>query len=193
MIVLASKSPRRKELLKNITSDFITYDSKIDESLSFSKNNPRDIVRDIAKRKALKARSIYPNELIIAADTIVLFDNEIIGKPKDKEDAKRILKHLSNNTHLVITSYTIIFKEKIIQNEVESRVVFNDLSDDLITRYVNSSSPLDKAGAYGIQDNGTYPIVRSYFGSYENIIGFPIREIEIDLLKNKSDLKIAYN
>ena len=97
-------------------------------------------------------------------------------------DAKKILRELSNKTHEVITAYTIIKGEKIITEYVVSSVTFNNLSDKLIDDYIKSGSPLDKAGAYGIQDNDRYPIIKSYAGSYDNIVGFPVKEIKETLM-----------
>lgn len=181
MIVLASKSPRRKELMKEITSDFIVFDSDIDEDISY-KLPYLQAVRDIAYRKALKAREVYKDEIIISADTIVVLNNEIIHKPKDKKDAVMILKKLSNQSHEVITAYTILIGKDTLIKTVTSYVLFNDLDDETINAYVNSGSPLDKAGAYGIQDK-EFNIVKSYYGSYNNIVGFPVEEIKKDLEK----------
>ena len=185
MIILASKSPRRRELMKKITNSFLTYNADIDESLSYSLPTPLEAVIDIAKRKALKAKEEFPNDLVIAADTIVVLDKEIIHKPIDEEDAKRILRKLSDKTHLVITAYAINEKDELIEDYVISKVTFNKLSDELIEKYVLSKSPLDKAGAYGIQDNEKYPIIKSYEGSYDNIVGFPIEEIKNTLVLSK--------
>lgn len=181
MIVLASKSPRRKMLMKQISDDFIIYDSNIDESIFYSLS-PLDACKNISYHKALKARDFYPNDIILSADTIVVLNNQIIHKPKDEMDAKKILRELSNKTHEVITAYTIIKGEKIITEYVASSVTFNNLSDKLIDDYIKSGSPLDKAGAYGIQDNDRYPIIKSYAGSYDNIVGFPVKEIKETLM-----------
>jgi septum formation protein len=181
MLVLASKSPRRKQLTsEKITTDFLTYSPEIDESISYSLS-PLEAVRDIAKRKALSSQQHFKNDIIISADTIVVLDNEILGKPKDEEDAKRILKLLSNKTHEVITAYCIINKEKLIMNHVISKVTFLPITEKTIDEYVKSKSPLDKAGAYGIQDNDKYHFIKDYEGSYENIVGFPTKEIIQDL------------
>ena len=181
MIVLASQSPRRRSLMSKITNDFLTYVSDIDEHESYKLNDYLKIVRDISYRKAKKAKEAYPNDIILAADTIVVLDNEILGKPSDKEDAIKMLEKLSDKEHLVITGYTLINKDKELTNHVISKVLFNKLPDDLIRRYVESGSPLDKAGAYGIQDNDLFPIIKSYEGSYENIVGFPTDEIKKDI------------
>lgn len=178
MIVLASKSPRRKELVSQyITTDFLTYNPSIDESISLSLKDPILIVRDIAKRKGDNAYTLYKNNIIISADTIVVLNNEILGKPRDEKDAFDMLKKLSNKTHQVITAYSIHYKEKHILNHVVSHVTFCDLSDDTIKQYVDSKSPLDKAGAYGIQDNENFHIIKEYKGSYTNIVGLPMDEL----------------
>ncbi len=182
MIILASASPRRRELLKTVVNDFGIITTDIDEEKSYILP-PLEAVIDIAKRKGLEARKEHPNDIIISADTIVVLDNQIIGKPKDKQDAERILKLLSGKTHQVITAYYIFNKKEIIHRYVISDVTFNKLSDDLIKRYVQSGSPLDKAGAYGVQDNDKYPIISRVIGSVDNVIGFPIKEIKEDLDK----------
>lgn len=180
MIVLASASPRRKQLMNQITDSFSIYVSHIDESLSYTLPY-NEAVKDIAIRKGKKALEAYPNDIIISADTIVVLNNQIIGKPKDEEDAKRILRLLSGKKHEVITSYAIIKGNKIISKNVSSYVTFAVLNEELIEKYVKSGSPLDKAGAYGIQDNKNFHIVDSYEGSLNNIVGFPIEEINKDL------------
>ena len=186
MIILASASPRRKELMKKeISSSFSIIVSDIDESLSFKTySDVRDIVKDIALRKCLAVSDSHPNDLVIAADTVVVLGNEIIGKPKDKEDAYRILKELSNQEHYVYTGYALKQNDKLVQGIVKSTVYFNELSDELINAYIASGSPLDKAGAYGAQDNDKFPIVKKISGSMNNIIGFPTDEIKQDLIKH---------
>ena len=185
MVILASASPRRKELMKkDICSSFKIVVSDIDEDLSFKNHHePIDIVKDISLRKCLKVAEAYPHDLVIAADTIVVIDHEIIGKPKDKEDAYLILKKLSGREHFVYTGYALKQEDKLVQGIVKSEVLFNNLTDDLIYRYIASGSPLDKAGAYGLQDNQEFPIVKKTSGSLTNIIGFPTAEIKNDLQK----------
>lgn len=182
MLVLGSKSPRRKMLTEEkITKDFLVFSPDIDEDISYSLPTPLKAVRDIAKRKCLFCKEHFPNELIICADTIVVLGNEILHKPIDEKDAYNILKKLSNKTHQVITAYAINYKDKLILNHVISDVTFNDIKDELILSYIKSGSPMDKAGAYGIQDNNEFPIIKSYSGSYENIVGFPTDEILTDI------------
>ena len=175
--VLASKSPRRQELMKLISSDFVVASEDIDEESSYALS-PIKAVEDIAKRKGEAVEKFYPNDLIISADTIVVLDNRIIGKPVDKTDAKRILKGLSNKIHYVHTGFRIKYLSKEIVSHVTSEVIFNDLSDELIDKYIASGSPLDKAGAYGVQDNDKFPIIKKVIGSIDNVIGFPVKEIK---------------
>ena len=143
----------------------------------------RHIVSDIAHRKCQKISKDHPTDLVIAADTVVVIGNEIIGKPKDKEDAFRMLRKLSGNIHYVYTAYEISKGDKVVPGIVETKVLFNDLSDDLINSYIASGSPLDKAGAYGYQDNDQFPIVKKINGSITNVIGFPVEDIKEDLKK----------
>ena len=183
MIILASASPRRKKLMEEeISSSFTVITPEIDESLSFQKyQDVKEIVQDIATRKCLKVSENHPSDLVIAADTVVCVDNEIIGKPKDPDDAFLMLKKLSNKIHYVYTGYAIKQKDKLITNIVKTEVLFNDLDDDLIKRYIATGSPLDKAGAYGYQDNNDFPLVKKITGSVSNVIGFPVEEIKEDL------------
>ena len=180
MIILASASPRRKRLMQEeISSCFNIVIPEIDESLSFKKyKDVKAIVKDIAKRKCLKIAKDHPNDLVIAADTVVVINKMIIGKPKDKEDAYRILKTLSNNKHHVYTSFAIHQHDKLINKVTKSTVYFNDLSDELINSYIASGSPMDKAGAYGYQDNQDFALVKKINGSITNVIGFPVEDIK---------------
>ena len=186
MIILASKSPRRKQLMeKYISPSFDIIVPDIDESLSFKTyNDVRDIVKDISLRKCLEIAKTHKDGIVIAADTVVVLDNEIIGKPKDKEDAFNIINKLYNKDHYVNTGYEIKQGDKLVQGLVKSEVLFNELSEQLIRDYIASGSPMDKAGAYGLQDNFTFHIVKRTTGSESNIIGFPVDEIKSDLKKH---------
>ena len=185
MVILASASPRRKKLTKEkITPDFVIIVPDIDESLSFKNHqDPADIVMDIAKRKCLEIAKDHQDDLVIAADTVVVINNQIIGKPKDVEDAKRMLHMLSNKEHYVYTGYAIHQKDKLVVKYVKSDVFFNELSEELINSYVASGSPLDKAGSYGYQDNADFALVKKISGSIDNVIGFPTDEIKLNLIK----------
>lgn len=178
--ILASKSPRRKELMKQISPDFIVAVEDIDEE-KYYQLPPIDAVRNIAKEKGKVVDKSYPDDLVISADTIVVLDGKIIGKPKDELDAKNILRLLSNKTHNVYTAYRIQYKGMEILHYVDSKVIFNNLSEDLIENYVKSGSPLDKAGAYGVQDNKDFPLIKKVIGSIDNVIGFPVAEIKEDI------------
>lgn len=181
MYILASQSPRRKQLFKeDISSDFLVEVADIDEHVE-GDISPLDYVNKMAYRKGEVIFNNHPNDVVISADTIVVFNNKILGKPVDKIDAYNILKMLSGRKHEVITAYCIFSKDKIIKNHVVSDVYFFELNDDLINEYIASGSPLDKAGAYGIQDGERFPIVKEYKGSYKNIVGFPTDEIIKDL------------
>ncbi len=182
MVILASGSPRRRELMKQITDEYQIITSDVDEHVS-PDSSPLEAVLEIAKRKGEKVFHDHPNDIIISADTIVVIDNKIIGKPKDSEDAKRILHLLSNREHEVITAYCIFKKEMFIENYVSSKVLFYPLSDQMIDEYVATGSPLDKAGAYGVQDSETYPIIKRVIGSITNVIGFPVEEVKRDLME----------
>lgn len=191
MVILASASPRRKKLMKEeLFPSFDIVVSDIDESLSFKKyKNVRAIVKDIAKRKCIKVSQDYPHDLVIAADTVVVVDKAVIGKPKDEKDAYRMLKMLSNKSHYVYTAYAINKDNQFVSNIVKTKVTFNELSDELIQDYIATGSPLDKAGAYGYQDNKDYALVKKIHGSKHNVIGFPTEEIKEDLKKYYSLFK----
>ncbi len=182
MIILASQSPRRKEILSQYIDDFKIVVADIDErSIALP---PHQLSQDLSKRKAYAVFNMYKDDVIIACDTIVIFKGEIFNKPCDEDDARRMLKALSNNHHVVLSSYTILTKDIEISKTVRSDVYFNDLDDVLIEAYIKTGSPMDKAGAYGIQD-GEFNLVKCIDGSFENVKGFPIKEILNDLKKHK--------
>lgn len=176
MIILASKSPRRKELLGRVLNNFIIVPSNIDESLYD--------VNFISLKKCELVADLYPNDIVIAADTFIKFNDKILGKPKDKQDAINTLLSLSNKQHDVTTYYTIIIKNKnvCINKHVTTTVYMNNLSLDLVLKYVDTLSPLDKAGSYGIQDNDKYPLIYKIEGDYNNVVGLPLDEIKKDLI-----------
>lgn len=175
--VLASSSPRRKDLMKFISSDFLIDVSNVDEVVEEGLS-PTEVTTHIAYQKGCVVANRHKDDIVISADTIVVIDDLIIGKPKDEEDAKRILKLLSGRTHYVHTAFYIFYKDKALNGLVTSNVIFNEIDDKLIDEYVKSKSPLDKAGAYGFQDNEKYPLVHHVEGSIDNVIGFPVKEIK---------------
>lgn len=193
-IILASASPRRKELLKKLYQDFLILPTDVDESL------PEDIGPEFAPvfLSAIKADAIaenYPNDLIIAADTVVICDGEIFGKPKDHEDAKRMLSLLSDKTHKVITGCCLSLGMDTVCFSEESLVTFFPLSEKEIDEYVRSGEPMGKAGAYAIQGDGAL-LVKKIDGDYSNIVGLPVarlkREIEdffLQVQENKNECR----
>ena len=181
MYILASQSPRRKWLMeRDISPLFKVVVSNADEHFPHELTDPKDIVKFIAKEKGEIVAKDYPDDVVISADTIVVIDNKILGKPKDKDDAFKMLRTLSGREHIVYTGYAIFKDRKIVNKVVETRVIFNELSDQFIWDYIATGSPMDKAGAYGFQDKD-FPVVNHVIGSVENVIGFPTKEIKKDL------------
>ncbi len=168
--VLASASPRRRELLKQIIDDFEICPAEAEEKVNLSLF-PDQIACALAESKCDEAFRKYPEATVIGCDTIVVFQNEILGKPKDREDAFNTLKKLSGRTHYVITGVCVRNKFKKLVEFDTTEVKFNTLTDEFIEKYIATGSPMDKAGSYGIQDGG---VVKEYFGSYTNVVGLPV-------------------
>ncbi len=168
--VLASASPRRKELLSQILPSFEVIPATADEKVNLSLF-PEKIACALAESKCDEVFAANPEKTVIGCDTVVAFEGEILGKPKDRGEAARTLKRLSGKTHYVITGVCVRNKHRKITDFDKTEVKFNILSDDFIKIYVDGGSPLDKAGSYGIQDGG---IVKEYFGSYTNVVGLPV-------------------
>ncbi|MEE0903952.1 MAG: Maf-like protein [Prevotellamassilia sp.] len=177
-VVLASNSPRRKELLQRLGIPFkVRTLFGIDESYPDTLRG-EDIVRYISRNKANAYRSsMGPDELLITADTIVYLQGEVMGKPHDADDARRMLRALAGQVHQVITGVTIITANDMENFAVTSHVKFSDLSDDEINYYVDRYLPLDKAGAYGIQEWIGLVAVEELRGSYFNVVGLPIQRL----------------
>ncbi|MDU1202282.1 MAG: Maf family protein [Clostridiales bacterium] len=190
-VILASASPRRKEILQNTKLNFDIQKSDIEEVI-LENESPEDMVVRLAYEKAFDVAKRNTDRLVIGADTIVALDNEVLGKPKDQNEAYQMIKRLSNKTHKVITGISLInLKEnKIIKDYVVSFVTFKDLSEDSIKDYINTNESLDKAGAYGIQGYGAL-LVKNIQGDYFNIVGLPISRLS-DLLKNHFDINLFY-
>ena len=190
-VILASASPRRKEILQNTKLNFDIQKSDIEEVI-LENESPEDMVVRLAYEKAFDVAKRNTDRLVIGADTIVALDNEVLGKPKDQNEAYQMIKRLSHKTHKVITGISLInLKEnKIIKDYVVSFVTFKDLSEDSIKDYINTNESLDKAGAYGIQGYGAL-LVKNIQGDYFNIVGLPISRLS-DLLKNHFDINLFY-
>ena len=187
--ILASASPRRKQLLGELIDEFeicpATGEERVDGTLS-----PDKLVCALARQKAEEVASqpCAKGKAVLGADTVVVLDNAVLGKPKDETDAKRMLSALSGRTHEVYTGVCICYPTKDGQKTETSsactKVVFNALSPEWIETYVKSGSPMDKAGAYGIQDGG---LVERIEGSFSNVVGLPqelCREMIAKVLKN---------
>ncbi|GAB5408248.1 MAG: Maf family protein [Balneolaceae bacterium] len=184
-IVLASQSPRRKKLLSQLGFIFEIIPSKSEEIITG--NNPIEIVTELSLQKAVEVSSKVPNSLVIGADTIVVLDGAILGKPKNESDAVSILSKLSGNMHSVFTgvSFVITNSKKEISSThsfyEETKVRFSSLSEHEIQSYVASGSPMDKAGAYGIQDDWGSLFVERIDGDYYNVVGFPLNRFYQEL------------
>lgn len=175
-LILASNSPRRKDILTKEGLDFVVIKSGYEEKTDFT--SPKKIVKTFAFNKAKDVFDKQENKdvLVLGADTVVYFKGKVLGKPKSLEEATLMLKSLSGKMHCVYTGFALISKEKIKRGCVKTKVYFNRLSEDFIKEYVSTGSPLDKAGAYGIQDSDKF--VKKYSGSYSNIVGLPIEKIK---------------
>lgn len=181
-IILASNSPRRKELLAGLDVEFeVKVLPGIDES--YPDNLPvEEIPQYIAQEKAEAYRNLIDEEtLVITADTVVVLGDEILGKPKDDEDACRMLRELSGKTHQVITGVCLTTLRKQKRFAVTTNVTFKAFTDDEINYYVSHYHPLDKAGAYGIQEWIGYIGVTRLEGSYFNVMGLPVQRINDEL------------
>ena len=168
--ILASASPRRKELFSLIMPEFEVIPAQAEEKFNMSLF-PEQVAASVAEGKCDEVFSQNSDAVVVGCDTIVVFDGEILGKPKDRDEATATLKRLSGKTHFVITAVCIRTKYKKVLECEKTEVRFNTLSDEFIKIYVDSGSPLDKAGSYGIQDGG---LVKEYFGSYSNVVGLPV-------------------
>ena len=173
MTILASQSPRRRELMKYITNDFEVRVSDVDETLPEGMT-PAEAVLYLSRIKAQPFATA--DETVIGADTVVAIDGEILGKPANKEDAAQMLRKLSGKTHSVFTGVTVINGEKTESFFVETKVKFFELSDGEIEKYVKTGEPLDKAGAYGIQGYGCL-LVEKIEGDYFNVVGLPVSQL----------------
>ena len=181
-IILASKSPRRKQLLGELNVDFDIVpaaDAEVVEDVP----DKAEVARRIALHKAEEVFRKYPDCAVIGADTIVVSGNEILQKPKGDKDERRMLDELSGKAHYVYTGYALLMPDKEISGADVTKVFFNDLSEEKKTAYVKSGLGLDKAGGYGIQDG--YDLVNRIEGSYSNVVGFP-QEVFEKLLKENN-------
>ncbi len=184
-LVLASKSPRRKEILTKNGYDFTVMQADFEEEVKGDSPALTATANALGKALAVFNELNGDNAVVLGADTVVELDGDILGKPVDDRHAMSMLLRLSGRTHTVVTGWAIIANGVNISRYTVSTVTFNDLDLDEICAYVKSGLPLDKAGSYGIQDG--YGLVKHYTGSLTNIIGLPIEDIkpELDKLLNE--------
>ncbi len=184
--ILASSSNRRIELLRSLDLNFKIIPSKIKENNNII-DSPEKIAEINSYNKAYSISQKYKDRLVAGFDTIVVIKNKILGKPKDRDDAYKMLKMLSGNKHLVITGFSIVNLEKEIKitKSVSTEVWFKNLDSDEINWYLSTEEPYDKAGAYAIQGKGAF-MVKKINGSYTNVVGLPLTEF-IETLKGLID------
>ena len=175
-LILASASPRRKQILTNAGYDFDIVTS--DKEGEIDKITPPDkfAVRCAINKGEDVFSKVEGDVVVLSADTVVALDGKIFGKPQDKADAERMLRLLSGKTHEVITGYAILSKNMRQTGKVVTMVTFNSLTEDVLGGYLQSGLWQGKAGAYGIQDG--YPLVEKFDGDYDNVVGLPIKEID---------------
>jgi len=173
-IVLASSSSRRSILLNQIGLSFVIRPSELKEKIIHDKN-PTTYTRKLSINKAKEVSLKEKNAIIISADTVISIDDEIIGKPKDADEVRKILKSLSARSHYVVTSFSILNSSsgKNVTRTVKTKVYMKEISDIEIDRYIKSSEPFDKAGAYAIQEKGCM-FVEKIEGDYFNVVGLPL-------------------
>jgi septum formation protein len=180
-LILASSSPRRKELLETLHLSFVISSSEVDESFNPG-TPPEKVVMELAERKARAVFNKNPESFVIGADTIVVANHEILGKPTDEAEAISMLKILSGTQHEVYTGVSIMSPDKKTCFYEKTEVWFWELTDDEIRSYVKSGEPLDKAGAYGIQQLGSM-LVKKIHGDYFAVVGLPVARTVRELKK----------
>lgn len=183
-IYLASKSPRRKKLLEQLNLKFKTFSVVCAEDIEKGES-PVKAAKRLSLKKLYLAKQKVKNGIIITADTIVVINGKIIGKPVNKKDAERILNLLSNKTHIVYTGFSIYNsrENKTITDYEKTLVTFRKLEKQEIKKYIATGSPMDKAGAYGIQDDFGAVFVKKINGCYNNVVGLPLTKVYDALLR----------
>ena len=174
--IRASASPRRKEILENLGLKFTVITSDADESSSLT--DPEELTKELAKRKGQAVAELLSGKLdgetvIISADTVVCCDGEILGKPHDKSDAERMIRMLSGKAHTVTSGIALIYNGKTYSSAATTKVFFDELDEDFINEYINSTEPYDKAGSYAIQGKAS-SVISKIDGCYFNVVGLPV-------------------
>jgi len=178
-LILASASPRRQELLTLLNKPFKTYPTDVDETLP-ANTPPVDAVQQLAYKKAEAAFQAHNDSIIIGCDTIVVHNNDILGKPADHEAALQMLSQLSNQTHAVYTGVCLLSKQQTLLFYEKTEVTFWELTQQEILAYIESGEPFDKAGSYGIQGKAAL-FVKSIRGDFYNVVGLPISRLAREL------------
>ncbi len=189
-LILASASPRREELLRLLGLDFQVIPSRVDETF-FVNEKPAEHVLRLAENKAHAVAQLHPQSWVLGADTIVVIDGEVLGKPVDPPAAAAMLEKLSGRTHEVFTGFALLrLAARIaIRQEVRASVTFRNISADENLWYIRSPEPYDKAGAYAVQGLGAF-FIKEIKGSYTNVMGLPLCEV-VDALKETGALSFA--
>ena len=172
-IILASQSPRRRELLKRMGLEEFEVIPARGEERAAPGLSPEQLVEELSRRKAEEIAAAHPEALIIAADTVVSVDGAVLGKPRDRDDAVRMLSLLSGREHMVYSGLTVCRRGRFVTGHEATGVRFRPLSREDISRYVSTGEPMDKAGAYGIQGYGC-TLVEGISGDYYNVVGLPV-------------------
>ena len=186
--ILASASPRRSELLSQVGLEFRVEVADCDEETRES--DPARMVQELALRKAMAVAEKHPEEIVIGADTVVVYEDEIMGKPADEKEALDMLMYLSGRTHMVMTGVAIVCKNRGIERVFAelTQVSMYENDRDLLKRYIASGEPMDKAGSYGIQGRGAI-LVRSISGDYNNVVGLPVSALFRELSEIQGSLE----
>jgi len=174
MLILASTSPRRRELLAAAGIAFEVREPTADET-RLAYESPIDYVLRVAREKAISITAL-PGDIVLGADTIVCLEGEVLGKPRNRDDARRMLRSLSGRSHWVYTGFCLVSDSRSISDSAATEVLINDLSNEEIEDYLESGEPLDKAGAYAIQGLAS-KFVREIRGCYHNVVGLPVSRI----------------
>lgn len=182
MMILASASPRRRELLSYSASSFEVRPADVDETVP-DNISPEETAEYLAVKKAKAALKANPYDDIIAADTVVILDGEIMGKPRNINHAREMLRRLSGKTHKVITGVCVCSRGRTESFSECTEVTFYDLTDSEIEAYIQSGDPMDKAGAYGIQSPGGTLFVKEIKGDFFNVVGLPVARLHRLLIK----------
>jgi len=189
-LILASKSPRRRYLLEQAGLEFSVIPSRFDENTMIP-SSPESYVKRLAEAKAKDISEMHPGSWVIGADTVVLIDNTLLGKPESPTEAHIMLKSLSAKTHQVLTGYCICCQasDRFFSETVKTDVCIKKLTEKEIDWYISSGEPFDKAGGYAIQGIGAF-LVRRINGSYTNVVGLPVCEV-LEFLINEGVVELT--